>query len=194
MQKNSTLNNIDLAITNFNRELSINPYNPDTYNNLACLYYRINQTTEAIYNYKKSLYLNPNNYQAHYNLANCYVKENLITDAICHYKESIQLEPNHINAIQNLGMLLVTIEEFEDALPYLDKAYTNNQENQFNNTCFGVSLRKDNNKYRARIRLNNKFFAFYENEFIYYSTFIWSKLSITFPSSMLKNIIPNGFN
>ncbi len=132
MQKNSTLNNIDLAITNFNRELSINPYNPDTYNNLACLYYRINQTTEAIYNYKKSLYLNPNNYQAHYNLANCYVKENLITDAICHYKESIQLEPNHINAIQNLGMLLVTIEEFEDALPYLDKAYTNNQENQFN--------------------------------------------------------------
>jgi len=75
MQKNTNLNNIDLAITNFNQELRINPHDPDLYNNLACLYYRINRIEEAIYNYQRTLHLNPNNWQAHYNLANCYVKK-----------------------------------------------------------------------------------------------------------------------
>jgi len=32
----------------------------------------------------------------------------------------------------------------------------NNTQNQWNNNCYGVSFRKDNNKYRSRIRVNNK--------------------------------------
>ena len=32
----------------------------------------------------------------------------------------------------------------------------NNTQNQWNNNCYGVSFRKDNNKYRARICVNNK--------------------------------------
>jgi predicted TPR repeat methyltransferase len=132
MQKNTNLNNIDLAITNFNQELRINPHDPDLYNNLACLYYRINRIEEAIYNYQRTLHLNPNNWQAHYNLANCYVKKNFIPDAISHYKFSIELQPDNINAIQNLGMVLVDSENFAEALPYLEKAYLVNKENQSN--------------------------------------------------------------
>ena len=130
MQKNTNLNNIDLAITNFNKELCINPHNPDLYNNLACLYYRMNQIDDAIYNYKRALYLNPNNWQTHYNLANCYINKNFIPDAVSHYKFSIELYPDNINAIQNLGMVLVNLEDFTEALPYLEKSYNANPENQ----------------------------------------------------------------
>ena len=130
MQKNTNLNNIDLAITNFNKVLCINPHNPDLYNNLACLYYRMNQIDDAIYNYKRALYLNPNNWQTHYNLANCYINKNFIPDAVSHYKFSIELYPDNINAIQNLGMVLVNLEDFTEALPYLEKSYNANPENQ----------------------------------------------------------------
>lgn len=125
MQKNNT-------ISYFYEKLNHDPHNPDLYNNLACLYYKINNIENAIYNYKKALYLNPNNWQTHYNLANCYVKKNFIPDAITHYQTSIKIYPENINAIQNLGLLLVDLKNFEEALPYLEKAYLNNNENQTN--------------------------------------------------------------
>lgn len=130
MQKNNTLNNIDLAITNLHYQLQYDPYNSELYNNLASVYYRVNNIDQAIYNYQKSLQLNPHNWQAHYNLANCYTKKNFVPDAINHYKCSLELHPENINAIQNLGMLLTSIEEFQHALPYLETAYNKDRANK----------------------------------------------------------------
>ena len=132
MQKNNILNNIDLAITHLTQQLRTNPYDSDLYNNLASIHYKINNIDEAIYNYQRSLQLNPHNWQAHYNLANCYTKKNFIPDAINHYKFSLELHPDNINAIQNLGMLLVSIEDFKNALPYLEQAYNKEKSNQAN--------------------------------------------------------------
>ena len=132
MQKNNILNNIDLAITHLTQQLRTNPYDSDLYNNLASIHYKINNIDEAIYNYQRSLQLNPHNWQAHYNLANCYTKKNFIPDAINHYKFSLELHSDNINAIQNVGMLLVSIEDFKNALPYLEQAYNKEKSNQAN--------------------------------------------------------------
>ena len=81
-----------------------------------------------------------------------------------------------IHRIMAVAFLNLDIENKKDMVDHIDGNTQNNniinlrivtnQENQFNNTCFGVSLRKDNNKYRARIRLNNKLIDLgtYENE------------------------------
>lgn len=124
--------NIKLMLADLNQKLRLDPHNPDIYNNLACLYYRINQIDNAIYHFKRSLSINPNNWQGHFNLGNCYVKKNLTPEAMAHYKHSINLNPNNINAIQNLGLLLLDNKEFTEALPYLEKSYQTNKENQDN--------------------------------------------------------------
>lgn len=123
---------IKLILTDLNEKLQLDPHNPDLYNNIACLYYRINQIDNAIYHYKRSLSINPDNWQGHFNLANCYVKKNFIPDAIAHYQYSIKLNPHNIYAIQNLGMLLVDGKNFTEALPYLEKSYQLNKENKTN--------------------------------------------------------------
>lgn len=122
--------NIKLMLADFNQKLRLDPHNPDIYNNIAGLYYRINQIDNAIYYYKRAISISPNNWQWHFNLANCYVKKNLINDAIAHYQYSIKLNPDNIDAIQNLGMLLIDMQNFTQALPYLEKSYQLNQENQ----------------------------------------------------------------
>ena len=123
-------NNIQLMLADFNQKLRLEPHNPDLYNNIASLYYRIHQIDKAIYYYQRSLNINPDNWQGHFNLANCYVQKNLIPDAIAHYQKSIQLNSENTDAIQNLGMLLVDTKNFSEALPYLEKSFMLQKTNQ----------------------------------------------------------------
>ncbi len=127
-----TIQNISILLTELQQKLQLDPYNPVIYNQLANLYYKINQFEQSIYYYQRALHIFPNNPEIHFNLANCYVKKNFILDAISHYKFCLELNPNFLIARQNLGMLLVEIKNFQEALPYLVKVYTEDLETQKN--------------------------------------------------------------
>lgn len=127
-----TIQNISILLTELQQKLQLDPYNPVIYNQLANLYYKINQIEQSIYYYKRALHISPQNPEIHFNLANCYVKKNFIPDAISHYKFCLELNPNFLIAMQNLGMLLVEIKNFQEALPYLVKVYTEDLEIQKN--------------------------------------------------------------
>lgn len=127
-----TIPNISNLLIQLQQQLNVDPDNPTLYNQLANLYYKINQLEQSIYYYKRALYLLPNNSEIHFNLANCYVKKNFIDDAISHYKFCLELNPNFLTAMQNLGMLLIEIKDFKEALKYLIKVYDKDPEIQKN--------------------------------------------------------------
>lgn len=132
MQKTTSIPNISILLTDLHKKLQSNPYDPIIYNQLANLYYKINQLDRAIYYYKRALYLSPNNTEIYFNLANCYVKQGFIDEAISYYYFCLKLNANFLAAMQNLGMLLIETKNFKEALPYLIRVYNEDLEIQKN--------------------------------------------------------------
>jgi len=96
---------LDKAIYEYNRALSLKTNYAGAYNNLGIAYADKGMVDEAIAHYKKALAINPNYAEAHYSLGNTYVEKGEPDNAISEYKKAIDIKPDYADAHNNLGLV-----------------------------------------------------------------------------------------
>ncbi|QTA78245.1 bacteriophage T5/ORF172 and tetratricopeptide domains-containing protein [Desulfonema limicola] len=87
----------------YKKAIELDPNNSAFYNNLGCIYDRLNNSTAAINAYKKAIELDPGNAILFNNLGCNYGKLGLYRKAIDSFKESIQINPDFIKSYFDLG-------------------------------------------------------------------------------------------
>jgi len=71
------INDIDNAIIQYKKSLSLNPLDPDVHNNIGVSYFYRGEVDTAIRHFKHALSINPSHADAHYNLGIAYGEKGL---------------------------------------------------------------------------------------------------------------------
>jgi protein O-GlcNAc transferase len=110
------LGQLDNAIINYEKALSINPNYSEAHYNLAGTLQELGQLDGAVESYKKSLSLNPNHAEAHNNLGNTFQKLEQLDSAITSYQKSIAIKPDYVEAHYSLGTTFQELGQLDDAV------------------------------------------------------------------------------
>jgi len=126
---------LDEAVKNFNKALSIKPNYAEAYNKLGHVLRDLDQDNEAIVNYKKAIEFKSNYAEAHYNLAMTQHYLGHIDEAIESYKKVLVLKPEFAELHNSLGVIFrnrgdipIATEHFTNALdlkPDFEEAHLN---------------------------------------------------------------------
>lgn len=84
----------EVAITDYQRAIQLNPGFVQAYNNLASLQEKKRQYTEAITTYESALQIAPEEPLLHLNLAIILEKQGRVPEAYAHYRQYVQNSPN----------------------------------------------------------------------------------------------------
>ena len=115
---NNDNNNLSLhkeAIEACKKAISIDPYNPDAYNNLGAAYAKLSFHQAAIEAYKQAISIDPNNAVTNYNLGITYNNLGLHQEAIEAYKQAIRINPNNALSHLDLGLTYSQIKDDNSA-------------------------------------------------------------------------------
>jgi|GEM_PF-3313573 len=115
-----------LAIIHYQKVAELTPNDPAVHNNLANVFYSLQNYDGAIQGYNKAILLKPYDPDYHYNLANAYSKKGLIKQAIEHYEEAIRIDPNYFDAYYNLARLYEKSHDINNAIRYYQE-YVNRE-------------------------------------------------------------------
>ena len=107
----------------YTRALTINPNDAQTNHNMALVKIELERYAEAVNFAKKAAEVTPPNSVYLYTMGLTLEKSGAIDQAITAYKNSASLDTRYIRPRINLGNLLVTIENYPDALNYLNEAF-----------------------------------------------------------------------
>ncbi|MEO0072397.1 MAG: tetratricopeptide repeat protein [candidate division WOR-3 bacterium] len=107
---------LNLAVTYYKNAISLFPYYPDFYKELAQLYLKNNQFGLAIEIIKRSIEIFPNDANFYYLLgvANYMNKEYEV--AIANFRRAISLHPNYVEALNDLAICYKEINKYDQAL------------------------------------------------------------------------------
>jgi tetratricopeptide (TPR) repeat protein len=118
----------DLAATNYLQALAVEPNFADVHNNFANLLLNHQQYDGAILHYQEAARIKPSA-TAWFNLANTFSDAansrhdtNLFAQALLAYQQSITLDPNYADPHNNLGNLLLTWQQFDEAIRQFQEA------------------------------------------------------------------------
>lgn len=75
--------------------------------------------SKAIDYLTRCLKVNPRHFEAHYNLGNVYSDIGNLALAKIHYELSTAIEPTYPNGFYNLGLVLISMENYEEAIDRL---------------------------------------------------------------------------
>ncbi|MFN7217409.1 tetratricopeptide repeat protein, partial [Microcystis sp.] len=128
------LQKYDLALSDWNKAIKINPNYADAYNNRGLLYYDQKKYELALADYSKAIDINPNYAETYNNRGNLYKdlqKYDLaLSDytkaidilALSDYTKAIDINPNYAVAYNNRGLLYFNQKKYELALADYNQA------------------------------------------------------------------------
>jgi tetratricopeptide (TPR) repeat protein len=107
---------IDKAIGNFHKAISIYPDLIEAYSNLGVAYSMKGQPDKAISYFNRMIKLKPDDPRAYYNLGMTYGQKGLFDKAIDYFKRSIALKPDYFKAYNQLGLAYYFKGWFDQAI------------------------------------------------------------------------------
>lgn len=111
----------DQAIADFTKAISIDPGNPEAYNNKGLYYSEKGVIDSSIIFLDEAIKMKPEFYQAHYNKGNAIAKGGKFNDAIPHYMKALELKPGYTDAQLNLGNCYAAMSDYKNALIWYRK-------------------------------------------------------------------------
>jgi tetratricopeptide (TPR) repeat protein/S1-C subfamily serine protease len=112
----------DLALSDWNKAIDINPNFAEAYNNRGNLYSDLQKYDLALSDWNKAIDINPNFAEAYNNRGNLYSDLQKYDLAISDYSKAIDINPNYAWAYYNRGILYYNQQKYELALSDWNKA------------------------------------------------------------------------
>ncbi|WP_043997703.1 tetratricopeptide repeat protein, partial [Microcystis aeruginosa] len=112
----------DLALSDYNKAIEINPNYAEAYYNRGNLYSDLQKYDLALSDYSKVIDINPNLAQAYNNRGNLYYNLQKYDLALSDYSKAIDINPNHANAYNNRGNIYSDLQKYDLALSDYSKA------------------------------------------------------------------------
>lgn len=109
------MGDIEEAQKAYEKAIEIDSYFPDSFANLANIYYRKEMFSKAEENYKRALGLDNQFLNAHHNLASLLYKQDRKTESLEHYRSALLINPHHISSLYNLGIILEEMGDYTEA-------------------------------------------------------------------------------
>jgi tetratricopeptide (TPR) repeat protein len=113
---------LDLAITAFQKVISLKPNFADAYYNMGVAFKDQGKMEESIKAYNKALSLKPDYADAYYNMADILKDQDKLDEAIEAYNKCISLKPDYAQAYSNMGVILKAQGKLEKAIEAYKKA------------------------------------------------------------------------
>jgi len=112
----------DLALTSYNRALTVQPNHPDALNNRGNTLKELQRFDEALASYERALALKPDHAGALNNRAVILQILQRYDEALASLDRALALQPNHADAFINRGITLHALGRFDEALASYDRA------------------------------------------------------------------------
>ncbi len=116
------LGSIDEAIDEYQKALSINPYNDDAYFGLGNTYQAKNLEEEAIKNYKEAIRINPEHLDALLNTGKLLLKKDQVDEAYKYFIKALEVNSNHFDVHNLIGHALSRKKRLDESLQAYDNA------------------------------------------------------------------------
>ncbi|MEA2038117.1 MAG: tetratricopeptide repeat protein [Nanoarchaeota archaeon] len=151
---------LDKAIEDYNKAISLNPKYPGAYNNRGLAWYDKRYLNEAIEDFDEAIRLEPNNYAAHNNTGLVWAKRGKLDKAIEYYEQANILNPKKYGAHHNRGNALRHKGYLNEAIEAYDKAIRLNPKHADSYNNRGIiwemkgEIDKANKDFRIAQRLN----------------------------------------
>jgi len=121
-------NEFDLAITDFNKAIKIQPIYSEAHSNLGVAFRQVNKIDLAINSFKKSIALDETNIDALLNLGATFFSLSRFFEAISLFEKVIKIQKENISSYLYLGACYLSINKVEEALKFfLDGLKFNNK-------------------------------------------------------------------
>jgi predicted O-linked N-acetylglucosamine transferase (SPINDLY family) len=166
---NEELGKLDDALIGYQRAITLNPNDPEYYNNMGILLEKREEFDDAIISYNKALSIKPDYVEANYNLGNAFKKLGEIEAATFYFKKAISYNANYTQAYNNLGNILHQEGRIDEAIRMFQKAISINPSLAETYCNLGYAFIEKNNINKAilalkkSIHLNPNFFQSYLN-------------------------------
>jgi tetratricopeptide (TPR) repeat protein len=115
-------NDLDRAITEYKKSLSLNPGYERAHNNLGTVYMLKGDLEKAISEQEKALSIDPGYEKAHNNLGTAYIKLGELDKSIAEYKKTIVINPDNAEAHNNLSVAYYYKKNYKLAILHGDMA------------------------------------------------------------------------
>ena len=103
---NQSLGNLEKAVEDFKKALSIKPDFSEAYNNMGNALKEQGKLEEAIEAYNKALSIKPDYADAYYNMGSALKEQGKLEEAIEAYNAAVSIKPDYAEAYNNMGVLL----------------------------------------------------------------------------------------
>ena len=110
------LQQINLAIENYEKAIELNPEYAKAHYNLAGALHEINEFDASIQSYQNALFIEPDYAEAHNNLGNVLKEIGQLDKAIESYEKAVALKPDYIEAYYSLGDSFYEVGKLEDTI------------------------------------------------------------------------------
>ena len=130
--------NIEKAIGAFKKAIGLNPCDPKSYSNLGIAYELIGSYEKAREAYEKAIEINPRSPSNLNNLAGLSLLEGHPDEATKLYEYSISSDPLYIEPYLNIARMLMEINAFKIAEPYVRKILDIEPDNMEAHNILGV--------------------------------------------------------
>ena len=110
------LQQINLAIENYEKAIELNPEYAKAHYNLAGALHEINEFDASIQSYQNALFIEPDYAEAHNNLGNILKEIGQLDKAIESYEKAVALKPDYIEAYYSLGDSFYETGKLEDTI------------------------------------------------------------------------------
>ncbi len=171
----SDLQKYELALSDYNKAININPNFALAYYNRGLLYSDQKKYDLALSDYDKAIEINPNYAEAYVNRGFIYYNQQKYDLALSDWNKAIEINPNYANAYYNRGNLYYDLQKYDLALSDYSKAielnrsyaiaYYNRGLLYFNQQKYELAL-ADWNK---AIRINPNYANAYNNRGVLYA-------------------------
>lgn len=128
------------ASSAFQRVTTLNPKDPEGYNNLGVTLKDQGKLDEAIKAFKKALTLKPDFAAAYANMGNALTDQGQLHGAIEAYREALSLKPDYVDAYYNMGFSLQAQGNHDEAIEAYNMAIAQKPDHANAYINIGVSL------------------------------------------------------
>lgn len=112
----------DLALTDYNTVIGMNPQNSHAYYNRALVHHEQQMISTALLDYTTAISLDPRYIAAYNNRGNIYHTQGEFDEAITDYTKAIEVYPDFAYGYHNRGLVFADLGEDERAIGELSKA------------------------------------------------------------------------